>query len=99
MLIRPKNSPEEDSRNAISYGMDVGHTFIIINYGNGTTYTKGFYPESGVTTKDIILRKDVIGKVYDDAGHEYNESLTYQITEEQADELLEFVNNYNENII
>ncbi|MEY8525267.1 RHS repeat-associated core domain-containing protein [Lachnospiraceae bacterium 38-10] len=90
------DSPEEDSRNAISYGMDVGHTFIIIDYGNGTTYTKGFYPESGVTTKDIILRKDVIGKVYDDTGHEYNESLTYQITEEQADELLEFVNNYNE---
>ena len=82
-------APDKGSRNAIASGMEVGHTFIIIDYGNGETYARGFYPEEGLTVKQIILREDVSGVVY-------NESITYQITKEEADQLFKFANNYDE---
>lgn len=72
-----------------------GHTFIIIDYGNGTTYYRGFWPLNALTYKQIANQKDVPGEVRNDSGHSYNESITYQITEEQADQLLEFANNYD----
>ncbi len=62
-------APDKGSRNAIASGMEVGHTFIIIDFGNGETYTRGFYPEEGLTVKQIILREDVSGVVYNDSGH------------------------------
>ena len=34
--------------------------------------------------------------IKNDKGHEYNEYLTYEITQEQADQLLEFAQNYDE---
>lgn len=91
------DAPEEGSRNAINDNLDVGHTFIIIDYGNGTTYSRGFYPQNPLSTDEIISKIDVTGEVRDDATHGYNESITYQITEEQANQLLEFANNYDQN--
>lgn len=88
-------APEEGSRNAIADGQDVGHTFFIIDYGNGTTYSRGFYPNGPLSSKQIIFKKDVTGVVRDDTNHGYNESITYQITGEQADQLVKFVNDYN----
>lgn len=61
------DAPEEGSRNAINNELNVGHTFIIIDYGNGTTYSRGFYPQNPLSTNEIISQIDVTGEVRDDA--------------------------------
>ena len=49
-----------------------------------------------LTRTDIIFQRSIKGGVENDNGHEYNEYLTYEITREQADQLLEFAQNYDE---
>ncbi len=87
-------APDPGTRNAIN-NMEVGHTFLTVDYGNGDVYSFGFYPEK-LTRTDIIFQRSIKGGVENDNGHEYNEYLTYEITREQADQLLEFAQNYDE---
>ena len=88
------DAPDPGTRNAI-YDRDVGHTFLTVDYGNGDVYSFGFYPEK-LTRTGIIFQKSIKGVIKNDKGHEYNEYLTYEITQEQADQLLEFAQNYDE---
>ena len=88
------DAPDPGTRNAI-YDRDVGHTFLTVDYGNGDVYSFGFYPEK-LKDIDIMFQNNVKGMIGDDKRHSYNEYLTYEITQEQADQLLEFAQNYDE---
>ncbi len=87
-------APDPGTRNAIS-AKGVGHTFLTVDYGNGNVYSFGFYPEK-LKDIDIIFQNNVKGMIGDDKRHSYNEYLTYEITQEQADQLLVFAQNYDE---
>ncbi len=59
---------------------DCGHTFLQLTKTNGTTTIQqniGFYPESG--WKSIEANSPVTSKLVDNAGHEFNASLTVNI--------------------
>ena len=44
------DSPNPGKRTVISDDMDVGHTFITIDYGNGTVDSYGFYPKEPLSS-------------------------------------------------
>lgn len=90
--------PVENSRQAVDFDTgDVGHTFIRIDYGDGRVIYKGFYPSSPLSTEQILKKEDVAGRLVDDSGHDWNAAVVYEITSDQADKIVNFIEGYGEN--
>jgi len=88
--------PVENSRIAVNLDtMDVGHTFVRIDYGDGRVIYRGFYPANTLSTDEILTKTNVDGIVVDDATHDWNAAVTYEITVEQADDMVSFIDNYD----
>ena len=87
--------PVENSRTAVDLNTgDVGHTFVRIDYGDGRVIYRGFYPSSPLTSEQILTKADVAGTIVDDSDHDWNAAVTYEVTPEQADKIVTFINNY-----
>lgn len=92
--------PVPNSRQAIdsNFSGDVGHTFIRLDFGDGRVIYKGFWPPvEGMTTKQILNQDDVVGRLNDDSGHEWDIAKTYEISGDQANNILSFIEGYGEN--
>lgn len=88
--------PVENSRIAVDLETgDVGHTFIRLDYGDGTVIYKGFYPSSPLTTEQILQKEDVNGIIRDDSNHDWNAAVTFEITKDQADKINNFMNDFD----
>ena len=46
---------------------------------------------------EILNNKTVQGKIFDDSGHEWNAAVVYEITLDQANQIKEFILNFNVN--
>ena len=78
---------------------EVGHTFLRLDYGNGNVIYKGFYPKQSLSKKQILNREDVLGKALNDENHCWDIAQIYEINNEKADKVRDFVDNYSENTI
>ena len=88
--------PVENSRIAVDLETgDVGHTFIRLDYGNGTVIYKGFYPSNPLTTEQILKKENVDGTIINDSNHDWNAAVTFEITKEQADKINKFMNDFD----
>ncbi len=88
------DTPNPGTRVVIGKDMDVGHTFLKIEYSDELCYTFGFYPNEPLNYLQIVMKSDVEGIIIDDTNHTYEQSISYQITIEQANQLIEYANNY-----
>lgn len=68
---------------------DVGHTFIGINQ-NGVTRILGFYPSEAVSLKNPEKGAALV----DDSKHEYNVSISYEVSTDKISQLLSAIKNY-----
>ena len=75
---------------------EVGHTFIRLDYGNGNIIYRGFYPKVGLSKNQIINRNDVLGKVKNDENHCWDIAKIYEITNDEANKIKDFIDDYNE---
>ncbi|MDR1066349.1 MAG: HINT domain-containing protein [Clostridiales bacterium] len=89
--------PVENSRVAVDFASgDVGHTFVRIGYDDGSVIYKGFYPAKALSVEEILKKVDVDGMISDDSAHDWNAAVVCEIDKEKADEIADFMNNYNE---
>ena len=75
---------------------EVGHTFLRLDYGNGNVIYKGFYPKYSLSKEQIRNREDVLGKTLNDENHCWDIAQIYEISNEEADRVEDFINNYSE---
>jgi len=87
--------PVAGSREVMSSG-GVGHTFIRLDYGDGTVNYRGFYPNEQMGQKDILQQKAVVGAIVDDSTHMWNIAVVYEISERQAMQIANFINGYSQ---
>ena len=77
--------------------MDVGHTFIRLDYGDGNVIYRGFYPSNPLTTEQILRKEDVGGIIRNDSEHDWNAAITFEIDKKQADKIYGFINDFDKN--
>ncbi|HHW39459.1 MAG TPA: RHS repeat-associated core domain-containing protein, partial [Bacillales bacterium] len=89
--------PVPGSRQAIDNDMsgDVGHTFIRLDFGDGRVYYFGFYPKDPLSVEQILKKEDVSWVIINDSDHDWNIAEVYVIDIDSANNVLEFINNYD----
>ncbi len=106
------DQPEYGSNIAITTNNDVGHSFVVLSDGNGEFVFRGFYPADwgeskyddyiDYTISNIYSRglESTNGQVFDDRNHKWDVAYSKAITEEQMNDICEYIdvnekNDYN----
>lgn len=78
-----------ENRDSMEYDADFGHSFIALSSiskkkpVNETVVVVGFYPETNITMKDVILGTDVKGTLKNDNYHKYTNYCSFKFSAEE----------------
>lgn len=88
------DQPVYNSRNCIGTDYGVGHTFIRVSkHGTGGWVSYfGWYPDTTLGQKDIILNVSVPGRLawMDDASHTWDVAKVFEVSEANANKIIDF---------
>ena len=88
--------PVENSRVVVNVSnYDSGHTFIRLDFDDGTVIARGFSPIDDVTIPQIVDNTSIKGKLIDNAGSEWNAAVVYEITIAQAEIIQNYITNFD----
>ena len=88
--------PVENSRIAVdAKSLDAGHTFIRLDSGGGDVIVKGFSGAYKMSHTEFINNATIEGALADEAGHEWNAAVVYEITLEQANRVKAYIDGFD----
>ena len=90
--------PVANSRVAVDLSkMSAGHTSIRLDFGDGNFIVRGFTPENDLSPMEIVNNTTVKGRLMEEAIHDWNAAIVYEITLEQANKIEDYIENFDTN--
>ena len=72
-----------------------GHTSVRLDYGDGNFIVRGFTPANEMSILELIDNVTVEGRLMDEAIHDWNAAIVYEITLEQAHKIEDYIDNFD----